>query len=69
MLISDLGVISSGNSTLDSKAGWIVQRNAGGLNSKCTVDRCYSTGDICANEAGGIAGYGAGFGHEDNCCH
>jgi len=55
--IKNIGVLISGGSTLNSRAGWIGHREYARNYNNCTVDNCYSNGYINGGEAGGIIGY------------
>ncbi len=55
--IQNLGVVTSGGSTLVDDAGWIGQTYFGsGAVLGTTLTTCYSNGDIIASRAGGLIG-------------
>ena len=58
--VQNLGIITSGTTTLNSGAGWIGQKNfsKGALNNLIT--NCYSIGDITNTGSGGICGDSVG---------
>ena len=55
--IQNVGVLTSGGSTLAGNAGWVVQGyTSSGTDTNVTVSNCYSTGAISGGNAGGIFG-------------
>ena len=65
--IKNLGVLSSGSTTLAAFGGWVVQAaTANGINTGIAVNTCYSTGAISNTYCGGIFGY-YGDGSATNC--
>ena len=58
--IKNLGVTSSGSTTLASNAGWICQSYFGRDASSNNIENCYSNGTITSPHSGGICGSYAG---------
>jgi hypothetical protein len=65
--VTNIGLLTSGSTTLAESGGWIGQGDPGGLNSFIgIISNCYSTGPI-SSYSGGIAGTGAGYGDGAIC--
>ena len=61
-VVTNIGLLSSGSTTLVSNGGWIGQGDNTSINIFIgNISNCYSTGDISL-DGGGIAGIAAGFG-------
>ena len=60
ILIENIGIISSGTTTLESYQGWLCQKYFGNRisNGTITISKCYSSG-IIGQFGGGIFGVGA----------
>jgi len=59
--IKNLGVLSSGSTTLATQSGWICQSYFGKGATNNKIENCYSTGEISGYQAGGICGLYAGY--------
>jgi len=70
IVIKNLGILTSNNSTLADLGGWICQSNFGGLSKNLLIYNCYSTGVINGINSGGIMGYRCASGGDltiENC--
>ena len=56
-IVKNIGVLSSGNTTLANFGGWIGQGDGAAYYPfKGSISNCYSTGDTSGEESGGIVG-------------
>ena len=68
ILIKDLGVLSTGSTSLAVYGGWIGQRYFGkGVGASNNINNCYSLGVISGPSAGGIFGANDDNGTATNC--
>ena len=58
VILENIGVLSSGTTTLENEGGWLCQTYFGRNISTgtLTIQNCYSTGIISGNNSGGICG-------------